>query len=226
MLTTQYFQHRYVPAKQKTDREKVVVVLHGLGDSLRGFSFLPDALRIDGFSYLMLNAPDEYYGGFSWYDFQGDKESGVRRSRSLLLKLLEELKEQGVAARDIFFFGFSQGCLIACDLGLRAPEILGGICGVSGYMVMMDEYPEQFSSVAKKQHFLICHGHSDPMVPFEPAAKQFQKLHGMGVNIEFRAYDKVHTILQEELNDIAAWFRSASIRPDGPTQPSPLRSSP
>ena len=207
MLTTQYFQHRYVPAKQKSNRERVVIVLHGLGDSLRGFSFLPEALRIDEFSYLMLNAPDEYYGGFSWYEFQGDKDVGIRRSRILLLNLLKELNDQGVASRDIYLFGFSQGCLMSVDLGLRAPEIFGGICGVSGYVGLMQEYPEQFSPVAKDQHFLITHGHQDPMVPFEPAAKQFQQLHAMGINIEFRAYDKVHTILEEELNDIAAWFR-------------------
>lgn len=208
MLTTKLFQHSYVPARSKGEREKVMIVLHGLGDSLRGFSFLTEALGIEELSYLMLNAPDDYYGGFSWYDFQGDKDVGIRRSRELLLKLVEELKAQNVEPRDIFFFGFSQGCLMATDIGLRCPDILGGICGVSGYVGLMEEYPAQFSAVAKDQRFLITHGHSDPMVPFEPAAQQFQKLHSLGIQIDFRAYDKVHTILPEELNAIAGWFRA------------------
>ena len=206
MLTTKLFQHRYLPARKKGEREKVLVVLHGLGDSLHGFSFLPEALNIDELSYLMVNAPDEYYGGYSWYDF-GDPGSKVVRSRELLFQLLTELKDQGVESRDIFLFGFSQGCLMATDVGLRCPEILGGICGVSGYVAWMEEYPQQFSAVAKSQHFLITHGHNDPMVPFEPAALQFQKLHTLGINIDFRPYDKVHTILENELIDIAAWFR-------------------
>ena len=207
MLTTRHFQHRYVPARQKSARERVVIVLHGLGDSLNGFSFLPEALGIGELSYLLLNAPDSYYGGYSWYDFQGDSATGIRRSRELLLKLLHELKEQGVASSDIFLFGFSQGCLMATDLGLRCPEVLGGICGVSGYVAFMEEYPEHLSPSAQSQHFHISCGYRDTMVPFEPAARQFQQLQALGINIDFRAYDKEHTILEEELKDIAAWFR-------------------
>ncbi len=207
MITTRHFQHRYVPARKKGEREKIMIVLHGLGDSLRGFSFLPEALRIDEFSYLMLNAPDPYYGGFSWFDYQGDFRPGVLRSRGLLFKLLAELKEQGVAAEEVFLFGFSQGCLMATDFGLRCGEILGGVCGVSGYVAFMEEYPEKFSPVAKEQRFLITHGRQDPIVRFEPASYQFERLKSFGLSLEFRAYDKDHTILPEELNDIAAWFR-------------------
>lgn len=207
MLTTQCFEHRYISPGKKSERERVVVVLHGLGDSWRGFTFLPEALGIDEFSYLLVNAPDSYYGGFSWYDFGGDPVPGIIRSRELIFQLLKELNEQGVAYSDIFLFGFSQGCLMAIDVGLRCPEVLGGICAISGHVAFMEEYPEDFSSVAKQQHFLLTHGHNDPMVPFEPAAQQFQRLHKMGIDLEFKAYDKVHTILQNELNDIALWFR-------------------
>lgn len=207
MIVTQYFGRRYIPAQKKSERERLMVVLHGLGDSLRGFSFLPEALAINEFSYLLINAPDSYYGGYSWYDFGGDPVPGILRSRELLFQLLGELKQQGVASRDIFVFGFSQGCLMAVDVGIRCPDILGGICAVSGHVASIEDYPEQFSPVAKQQQFLITHGYNDPMVPFEPAALQFQRLQKMGIDLEFKAYDKVHTILPEELNDIAKWFR-------------------
>ncbi len=208
MLTTMLFQHRYVPARQKGNRERVLIVLHGLGDSLHGFSFLPEALNVAEFSYLFLNAPDDYYGGYSWYDYPGNSATGIRRSRELLFKLLDELKKRGIASSDIFLFGFSQGCVMSVDLGLRSPEILGGVCGVSGYVAFPEEYPAAFSPAAPGQKFLITHGYSDPMVPFEPSARQFQQLQKMGISLEFQPYDKVHTILPEELNIIAAWFRA------------------
>lgn len=207
MLTTRHFDHRYLAATEPGDRERLLIVLHGLGDSLRGFSFLPEALKINGLSYLFLNAPDPYYDGFSWYDFQGDSATGIRRSRELLLKLLVELKDQGVAARDTFLFGFSQGCLMVTDLGLRCPEVLGGICGVSGYPSFLEEYPAGFSSVATEQHFLITHGFHDPIVPLEPSAQAFKQLQSLGIRIDYRTYAKDHTLLMEELNDIAAWLR-------------------
>jgi phospholipase/carboxylesterase len=207
MLTSQVLTHRYIPARLPGPRERVVVVLHGLGDSLNGYHFLPEALQIPELSYLLVNAPDAYYGGYSWYDFMGDKAPGILRSRDLLLQLLEELQDQGVSPADIFLFGFSQGCLMVTDVALRCDTALGGIIGVSGYVAFLEQYPAAFSPAARKQKILITHGRQDPMVPFEPARKQFQELRKFGIDLEFVAYDKDHTMLIEELQDIAGWIR-------------------
>lgn len=210
MLNTSLFTHRYIPARlpRPDGRERVVVVLHGLGDSLNGYHFLPEALRIPELSYLLLNAPDPYYGGYSWYDFMGDKAPGILRSRGLLLGLLEELEDQGVAPADIFLFGFSQGCLMVVDTALHCAGTLGGIIGVSGYVAFLEQYPAAFSPAARSQKILVTHGRQDPMVPFEPARKQFQELRKFGVDLEFVAYDKDHTMLVEELQDISGWIRA------------------
>jgi phospholipase/carboxylesterase len=207
MITTTHFTHRYVPALTPSDRTRLVVVLHGLGDSLDGYHFLPEALRLPEFSYLLVNAPDDYYGGYSWYDFQGDKEPGILRSRAWLLNLLEEVQDQGVNAADVFLFGFSQGCLMVTDVALHCGQTLGGVVGVSGYVAFLEQYPAAFSPAARSQKVLITHGRQDPMVPFEPAQKQFLQLQAYGIDLEFKPYDKVHTMLMEELQDIAAWMR-------------------
>lgn len=206
MLSTRHFQHRYVPAEKPGDRERVLVVLHGLGDSLEGFAFLPRELGVGEFSHLLLNAPDPYHGGFSWFDFLGDPEPGVLRSRELLLKMLDELEEQGLQAKDIFLFGFSQGCLMALDAGLRAGVELGGICGVSGWLAFQEEYPAAFSPMARKQDFLVTHGTRDPMVPFKVTQDQCKFLAAQGIDIAFRAYEKEHTMLPEEVGDIREWL--------------------
>jgi phospholipase/carboxylesterase len=209
MLTSQFLTHRYIPARIPGSRERVVVVLHGLGDSLNGYHFLPEALQIPELSYLLVNAPDAYYGGYSWYDYMGNKEPGILRSRDLLLQLLEELQDQGVSPADIFLFGFSQGCLMVTDVALRCDTTLGGIIGVSGYVAFMEQYPAAFSPAARTQKILITHGRQDPMVPFEPARKQFQELRKLGIDVTFTAYDKDHTMLMEELQDISNWIRAA-----------------
>jgi phospholipase/carboxylesterase len=191
-----------------------MIVLHGLGDSLDGFAFLPQALDLPDFSFLGVNAPDSYYGGYSWYEYQGDSATGILRSRQLLLDLIEELQGQGVEAADIHLFGFSQGCLMAVDVGLRCPQVLGGICGVSGYVAFPEEYPAAFSAVARLQKFLITHGTRDPMIPFGPAAAQFAELEKQGIPLDFRVYDKDHTILPEELADIREWFMGLEKKND------------
>lgn len=213
MLRSKHFTYRYVPAKIRHTDEKVVIVLHGLGDSLAGYGWFPGELGIDDLSFLLVNAPDAYYGGYSWYDFLEDPQPGIIRSRSLLLGLIDELMQQGVQSENIYLFGFSQGCLMALDVGLRIQYTLGGICGVSGYLGFEGEYPDQLSIFAREQDFLLTHGTHDPVVPYANSKRQYQKLKEMGARITFMTYDKDHTILPQELHDIAGWFRLRLSRP-------------
>ncbi|MEO7427127.1 MAG: hypothetical protein ABI036_18205 [Fibrobacteria bacterium] len=212
MLKTGLFTSKYVPARVPGPREKVLVVFHGLGDSLQGFAWMPQELRLDGLSYLLVNAPDDYYGGFSWFEFAGgglfmeNARPGILRSRKLIQGLLGELIAQGIRPADIILFGFSQGCLMALDAGLRSAQALGGVCGVSGWLAFQDEYPAAFSPAAREQGFLVTHGLRDPLLPFAASAAQYAFLKTQGIRLDFKSYDKEHTILPEELRDIRAWL--------------------
>ena len=61
-----------------------MVVLHGLGDSIEGYRWLPNALALPWMNFVLVNAPDPYFGGFSWYNIAGDPAPGVERSRRLV----------------------------------------------------------------------------------------------------------------------------------------------
>lgn len=206
MATTALFKHRYIPAAIPGPEEKLLVVFHGLGDSLNGFTWMPSALGIPGLSYLLVNAPDDYYGGFSWFDFPADPLPGILRSRKLIAGLLDELVAQGIKPGNILLFGFSQGCLMAMDAGLRSNLALGGVCGVSGWVAFMEEYPAAFSPEALKRGFLVTHGLQDPLIPYGSTAAQCKALRDMGLDLEFRTYDKEHTMLPDEVMDIKAWL--------------------
>jgi len=212
MLKTSLFTHKYVPARAPGPRERVMVVLHGLGDSLQGFTWMPSALGIDSLSYLLVNAPDDYYGGYSWFDFTGGGAdmgpaiAGIKRSRGLIQGLLGELEAQGMAASDTFLFGFSQGCLMALDAGLRFGKRLGGVVGVSGWLAFQEEYPDAFSPVAREQAFLVTHGLRDPLLPYRITQAQCAFLKAQGIDLEFKSYDKEHTMLPQEVGDIREWL--------------------
>jgi phospholipase/carboxylesterase len=212
LLKTSLFTHKFVPAKAPGPRERVMVVFHGLGDSLHGFTWMPSALGLDGLSYLLVNAPDDYFGGFSWFDFTGGGAdmaaaiAGIKRSRDLIGRLLGEIEDQGVAASDTFLFGFSQGCLMALDAGLRYGKRLGGVVGVSGWLAFQEEYPAAFSPAAREQSFLVTHGFRDPLLPCRVTEAQCAFLEGQGIDLAFKAYDKEHTMLPEEVADIREWL--------------------
>jgi len=185
-----------VPALE-TNSRCLMVVLHGLGDSIEGYRWLPSALRLPWLNYLLLNAPDPYFGGFAWYDFSGDAGTGVERSRALLFELLDDQRKRGWPAEQTMPFGFSQGCLMTTELGLRYPHRFAGLVGISGYVLEPERLIQERSPVALQQRFLITHGTEDPLIPFPDVREQIDRLQAGGIQIEWHEIKKAHTIAGE-----------------------------
>jgi phospholipase/carboxylesterase len=187
----------FIPAA-KAGSVKLMVVLHGLGDSMEGYRWLPEALGIADMNYLLVNAPDRYFGGYSWYDFEGDQDAGIRRSRALLVALLNARSDSGFPAAMTTMFGFSQGCLMTWEMGLHYPHRFAGLVGVSGYAQAPVPGRDQRSPAAHSQRFLITHGTQDSLIPFAAVKKQVAELGQTGLNIDWREFAKPHTIAGEE----------------------------
>ncbi|MSR65966.1 MAG: serine esterase [Pedosphaera sp.] len=190
-------QNQFVPAEEKDSRH-LMVVLHGLGDSAEGFRWLPEAMRLPWLNYLLVNAPDEYHGGFSWYDIYHNPHEGIERSRPLLFSLLEEKQREGFPAEQTFLFGFSQGCLMTLEVALRFQHRLAGLIGVSGYAHEPERAVRELSPVALQQEILMTHGLADPLIPFDKVRAQVQLLQKAGLRIDWREFNKAHTIAGEE----------------------------
>ena len=177
----------------------MLIALHGLGDSMEGYRFLPRALRVPSLNVLLVNAPDGYYGGFSWYDFAENPGPGVERSYRALEILLEDCERDGFPPERTILFGFSQGCLMSIETGVRYGKKLAGIIGVSGYVHEPERLLGMASPVAKEQKFLLTHGTRDPLIPLKPVQEQIAQLRRAGLQIEFYEFQKDHTIVEEEL---------------------------
>jgi phospholipase/carboxylesterase len=186
----------FIPAAEKSSK-RLTVVLHGLGDSSAGFHWMPPALDLPWMNYLLVNAPDPYYGGYSWYDFAGDMGPGVRSSRALIFDLLNEQRAAGFPTVETTMLGFSQGCLMTMETGCRYPHLFAGLIGISGYVFEPEELVRGFSPVAREQRFLVTHGHQDPIIPFAMVRDQMQLLQKAGLKITWRDLAKAHTIAGE-----------------------------
>ena len=190
-------QSELIPAPQKNSRQ-LMVMLHGLGDSIEGYRWLPEALQLPWLNYLLVNAPDEYYGGYAWFDLN-DIPPGVQRSRQLLFELLDDLRSRGFPPEQITFGGFSQGCLMAIDVGLRYPHRFAGIVGISGWVSQLAKLLQELSPVARQQRLLMTHGTGDPLIRIDPVRGQMPLLKSAGIHVEWREFNKVHTIIEEEI---------------------------
>jgi phospholipase/carboxylesterase len=201
----QTLDHEFVPAQDPTSR-RLWVMLHGLGDSIEGYRWLPEAMQLPWMNYLLVNAPDEYYGGYSWYDFAGDIVPGVEHSRKLLFELLDAKRGEGFATEQTILGGFSQGCLMSFEVGLRYPHRFAGIVGISGYVHEPEKLVKELSPVAFQQRFLVTHGTKDPIIRFAEVREQINILKSEGLHIDFHEFLKTHTIAGEEELDLIRNF--------------------
>jgi phospholipase/carboxylesterase len=198
---------KLIPAADGSSK-RLLIVLHGLGDSMEGYAWVPQVLKYRWLNYLLVNAPDEYYGGFSWYDYAGNPEPGVRRSIALLHSLLDDCRAKGFPTEQTVLAGFSQGCLMTLEAGLRYPHRFAGLVGMSGYVLSAANLLSTLSPTAREQRILMTHGRQDPVIPFARVRDQKEQLRAGGLQIEWHEFDMAHTIVEEELAVIARFIET------------------
>jgi phospholipase/carboxylesterase len=184
-----------IPASDPKSR-RLMVMLHGLGDSLEGFRWLPAAMRLPWLNYLLVNAPDDYYGGFSWFELN-NPVAGVARSRKLLFALLDELATKHFPREMITLGGFSQGCLMTVEVGLSYPHRLAGLVGISGWVLDPEKLIREMPPVATQQRLFMTHGTADPLIPITEVRAQMPVLKAAGLNVSWQEFAKAHTIAGE-----------------------------
>jgi len=199
----------FIPAAAP-DSRRIFVVLHGLGDSLDGWRWLPAALDLPWLNYLLVNAPDQYYGGWSWFDYPGDLAPGIHRSRRLLVELLDELRAKNFPADQITLGGFSQGCVMSIETGLHYPHRLAGIVGLSGWVFELEALLRDLTPAARSQRLLVTHGRLDPILPFAVAQRQVRRLIAAGLQVDWHEFPKEHTIYGAEEVAVIREFVRAS----------------
>ena len=199
--------HILIPSKVPS--KKLMIVLHGRGDSSQGFTWLPSHLDIDEMNYLLLDAPYEYFGGCSWYDLPPNQLIGIAHSCSLLMDALDVLFEDDYNANESFLFGFSQGALLTFEFGARYEKELAGYVAVSGYiydpeLLLKEMTPEHKTS----NNWLCTHGTEDEVLPHSVSSEQVALLQNGGFNIDFKSYTKEHTMIEDEIAMIKAWVKA------------------
>jgi len=212
---TSLLNSKFWPSTHAEGAKGLLLLAHGRGGRLPLMDFMAKRGQLGIFDILSIEAPHADFvpemkvPGFSWYVLPDKK--GLEESRKRIHDLLEEIEAAGYARKKIFWLGFSQGAVMGLDTALRADRPIGGVVGSSGFCLHPQEYPDAFGSAAKDTPILVTTGARDSIVPPEPARKDFLALKNLGVAIEIRDYDKIHSFdLKREIPDIEAWLQARS----------------
>lgn len=198
-----------------------IIVLHGLGAD--GNDFVPFANELDlraigPVRFVFPHAPQQpvtVNGGYimrAWYDIRSadllrrEDETGLRASQHAISALIHRERERGVPASRIVLAGFSQGCAMTLMTGLRHPERLAGLAGLSGYVPMAETTAAERHIANQDVPIFLAHGRQDPVVPLQAGEASRELLQNLGYPVQWHDYPMQHSVCQQEVADFNRWL--------------------
>ena len=158
----------------KIKPKNAVILCHGYGGDgkdisiLAGYwkSYLPDTI------FICPDAPekcDASPSGFQWFDLMDQTPEQIL-SKSLvaelkLNKLIDEVKEKNnLSADQIAIGGFSQGCMISLQTGIKRKDTINSIIGYSGKII---DTAHLGKNIISRPNIILMHGDIDQVVTID-----------------------------------------------------------
>ena len=197
--------------------KKLMIMLHGYGDNATNFIQIANLIDQDDWwmKYVALNAPDtiqDYPMGYEWFQLYlngnhisnaGAKEydvvkkkisRNVEKIHNSISLLLENLN---LNMSDCFVMGFSQGGMMAFELGQILQNQLAGLAIISSKIISKEHNP---NNAFLKTPIFISHGGQDAVLPVSNYNESIEVLKNYNYNYENHLIEKdEHTMSQETI---------------------------
>ncbi|EAT85293.1 hypothetical protein HBI56_072600 [Parastagonospora nodorum] len=228
-----------VPALKR--HTATVIVAHGLGDSGAGWIFLAENWRrrskFEEVQFIFPSAPSipiTLNMGMrmpGWYDIKSlstlddreEDEAGIIKSRDYFHSLIDQEIEKGIPANRIVIGGFSQGGAMSLLSGVTYKNQLGGIFGLSCYLLLQKKIKDMIPTDNPNQNtpIFMGHGDADQVVAHKWGKKSADVLTEHGYKVDFRTYKGlVHSADDSEIDHLEAYLNQ-QIPPLGDVKTEP-----
>ena len=202
--------------------QRSVIWLHGLGADANDFFPIVPELDLGGLPpvrFVFPNAPvrpvtiNMGMPMRAWYDILGtdlirrEDEAGLRESQAAVEALIEREIARGTPAERIVLAGFSQGCAMTLQAGLRQPRRLAGLMGLSGYLPLAAVTEAERHPANQDTPIFLAHGTQDPVVILPRAEASRDLLVSLGYQVEWHTYPMPHSVHPAEIADIGRFLQ-------------------
>jgi len=195
-----------------------IIWMHGLGADGNDFVPIVNELKLpEGkhIKFIFPHAPERpvtINNGYvmrAWYDISNtncEDELGIRNSQKAIDALIENEIQNGIVSHNIILAGFSQGGVMALQVGLRHTSQLGGIIALSCYLPLADMLVDEAESVNATIPIFMSHGSQDSVILISRAVTSKEKLLATDYPVEWHEYPMAHSVCMEEIEDISHWL--------------------
>ena len=156
----------------KEKPESAVILCHGYGGDGKDISILANYWKnyLPKTIFICPDAPEKCSispSGFQWFELGEYSEDQILAkslvSEAKLNKLIDEVKEKNnISADKIVLSGFSQGCMISLQTGIKRKDKINCILGYSGRIISPNYLAKNINS---RPNVMLMHGDKDMVVP-------------------------------------------------------------
>ena len=166
----------------KEKPKNAVILCHGYGGDGKDISILASYWRahLPKTIFICPDAPEKCAAsptGFQWFDLMDQTPEQILSksfvAENKLNKLIDEGKSRyNLSADQIASTGFSQGCMISLQTGIKRKDRINSIIGYSGRIISTDHLSKNMNS---RPNIILMHGDLDQVVTIESflEAKEF-----------------------------------------------------
>jgi len=158
--------------KESFQPHSIVVLMHGIGAD--AFDLIPLAkywsTKLNKTQFYSLNAPFFYAlgpSGRQWFSLEDRDQtrilSEIDHIKPMIINFLEKkLSDSKLIFENLVLVGFSQGTMVALNIGLSINKKIKGILGYSGGIILTKSGKITINS---KPNICLIHGIDDDIVP-------------------------------------------------------------
>ncbi len=195
------------PKRRGKTKPPLIVLLHGIGaDEFDLFELAPmfDPRCV----VVSARAPLEWATGFAWFNIALDGSefrydlAEIKVSRDLITRFVGEcLNAYEADPERVFLVGFSQGAMMAANVGAHHAGLTRGVVAMSGAMLPAPELVAPITLDA-----LVLHGIADMVVPIARGRDLRDKLTSLGASVAYYEYPMRHEITGESFEQAQTWI--------------------
>ena len=179
----------------KNKPQQVIILCHGYGGDGKDISslainwrrFLPDAI------FLCPNAPEICTvnpQGYQWFDLTSEEEEVILEKSLMAEEKLNTFLDQvfdnfQLEPTNLALVGFSQGCMVSIQVGLKKKEQINCIIGYSGKVINQKHLSNNINS---KPKIFLMHGENDTIVPPTHLLEAKEYLNKCGLKIKTKLF--------------------------------------
>lgn len=180
--------------------KQIVLLLHGFGSSGSDMIALAPAWQqsLPDTLFLAPHAPERSGGGgYQWWGLTNLTPQALAAGATAAAPVIDafidrKLQQYGLGEADLAIVGFSQGTMMALQVGLRRTRPVAALVGYSG---MLTGAADLRHGDAPTPPVLLVHGSADPVVPVAALHAAESELKRLGVAVTTHVSPRVgHTV--------------------------------